>query len=168
MIKGLIEEAAANLKAPKDLDPRCILWALYFNEKYDSRNRTPRYEKSYAPGGYYYEHSEEVRKEYAEWGASAACSYSNFQILYITAREVGYDGPPLALDRDSIALPFVTKLLNVRIFAKGAKTPEEVADAYNSGSYQDSYKPAAYIRKFVRNYKKCLTLMTSKPDDSAT
>jgi len=163
MIKGLIEEWAQHLKTPESLEPKCLLWALYFCEKYNSQNRVPRFEKAYAPGGYYYERSLEVRKEYNTWGRDAACSYSNFQILYNTARELGYDGPPLPLDRDSIALPYVVWYLNIRIFKKGATTPGEVADAYNSGSYQDANKPEAYIKKFIRNYNKCLTVTISKP-----
>lgn len=156
MIKQLIETWATHLKVPEGLEPKCILWALYYCEKYNTRNRVPRFEKAYAPGGYYYGRSPEVRKEYATWGRDAACSYSNFQILYNTARELGYDGPPLPLDRDSIAIPFVTWYLNIRVFKKDAKTIEGVADAYNSGSYQDNNKPEAYIAKFKRNYEKCL------------
>lgn len=155
MIRHLIEEWAHHLKAPEGLEPKCILWALYYCEKYNTRNRVPRFEKAYALDGYYYGRSPEVRKRYAQWGRDAACSYSNFQILYNTACELGYDGPPLALDRDSVAIPYVTWYLNIRIFKKGAKTIEEVADAYNSGSYQDSNVPAAYIAKFKRNYTKC-------------
>jgi len=161
VIKHLIEEWAQHLKVPEGLKPQCILWALYHCEKYNSRNRVPRFEKAYAPSGYYYTRSPEVRKEYEIWGRDAACSYSNFQILYITACELGYDGPPLALDRDSIAIPFVTWLLNIRIFKKGAKTPEEVADAYNSGSYKDAIEPLAYEAKFRRRYDQCLKVMTS-------
>jgi len=161
MIKQLIETWAPHLHAPKELSPQCILWALYHCEKYNSRNRVPRFEKAYAPGGHYYNASEEVVCEYVKWGDSAACSYSNFQILYITAHELGYDGPPLALDRDSVALPYVTLLLNIRILKKGAKTPEEIADAYNSGSFRDSNKPEAYMAKFRRRYDQCLKVMIS-------
>ncbi len=152
MIASLIKKHAKDLHVSPGLDPEAILWAVYRCEKYDKHNHVPRYEKAYAPGGYYYEKSQMVRDEYEKWGNWAACSYSNFQILYITARELGYDGPPLALDKDSVALPFVVKLLN-RIISRGASTPEEIADAYNSGTHKDKIVPEKYIRKFKKFYE---------------
>lgn len=154
MIKQLIEEHAPLVQAPKDINPAALLWAIYFCEKYTKGNRVPRLEAAYQPKGYYYEHSEAVRAEYERWGDYAACSYSNFQILYVTARELGFQGPPLALDRDSVAIRFVVELLNRRIFGRGAKTVEQVADAYNSGSFRDQHQPIAYIQKFVKFYEK--------------
>lgn len=136
------------------MNAEAILWAVYFCEKYTKGNRKPRFEASYAPGGYFYEQSPTVQQEHKLWGDYAACSYSNFQILYITAQELGYQGPPLGLDRDSVAIRFVVEYLNRRAFARGAKTVEQVADAYNSGSFRDEFQPVAYIQKFVRQYEK--------------
>jgi len=161
MIKQLIEKWAPSLHVPTGLDSGCILWALYYCEKYDPHNRVPRFEKAYAPGGYYYKKSEDVRKEYEKWGNWAACSFSNFQILFNTARELGYDGPPLALDRDEVAMPFIVLYLNIRIFKKGATTPEEVADAYNSGTFKDANKPEKYMAKFRARYDKCQKVLIS-------
>lgn len=156
MIKKRIEEHAPELQVPEGLDAESILWAIYRMEKYDKHNRVPRFEPAYAPGGIYYESSDAVKALHSTWGNWAACSYSNFQIMFVTAVELSYTGPPLALDKDKVALPFVVKYVNERIFERGAKTIEEVADAYNSGTHRDTNKPIRYINKFVRKYKKAL------------
>jgi len=167
LIARLIEEHSKNIKAPPGIDPKALLWAFYRCEKYDKHNHVPRFEKACAPGGYYYERSPMLQEEYEKWGTWAACSYSNFQILYITARELGYDGPPLALDKDSVALPFVVKLIN-RIIVRGAATPAEIADAYNTGIHKDSNIPVKYIKKFLRFYEeyKCTPETKEEPEPS--
>lgn len=156
MIKKLIEEHAPTLQVPEGLDAEALLWAIYRCERYDKHNRVPRFEPSYAPGGYYFSRSSLVRREYAKWGNWACCSYSNFQIMYITAVELGYEGPPLALDHDSVAITWVCRYLNHRVFAQGARTVEEVADAYNSGTYRNSNVPEKYVAKFRRKYDRAL------------
>jgi len=154
--KSLIQVYAPHLNAPPGLNEEALLWALYFCERYTKGNREPRKEPAYAPGGFYYERSQAVRAAYGLWGESATCSYSNFQLLYITAMELGYPGPPLGLDSDSVALPYVVALLNKRIFEKGATTLREVADAYNSGNFKDRIVPERYIQKFARMYNRAL------------
>jgi len=132
-ISQLITKHAPSLAPlPSTLNAEAVLWAVYHCEKYTPAYPNPRFEPSYAPGGYYHDTSQRVRDAYAEYGRDAACSYSNFQILYIVALELGYAGPPRALDKDSFALPFVVKYINGRCLERGADTPEEVADAYNS------------------------------------
>lgn len=174
MIKQLIEQFAPQLKPlPPSLNAQAILWAIYHSERYTSSNPSPRFEKAYAPGGIYYDTAQHVRDAYEEYGRDAACSYSNFQIMYIAAVELGYSGPPRALDKDSFALPYVVKYINRRVLERGADTPEEVADAYNSGSYTDSHKPEGYMRRFrtfydqaLRRIEKWQQELTSKPADS--
>lgn len=156
MIARIIKEHAPYLETPEALNSEAILWAVYGCEHYTKRYYAPRFEPAYAPGGLYYRNSKEVRDAYEKWGKSAACSYSNFQILYITATELGYEGPPLGLDRDSLAIPFVIKYINERIFARGAKTVEQVADGYNSGTHLDRLKPIKYMARFRRYYDKAI------------
>ena len=157
MITRVIQEHAPYLETPKGLNKEAVLWAVYGCEHYTKRYYFPRYEPAYAPEGLYYRNSREVRDAYDRWGKSAACSYSNFQILYITATELGYSGPPLGLDRDSIAIPFVIKYINERIFAKPRhETVEQVADGYNSGTHLDRLKPLKYMERFRRYYDKAI------------
>jgi len=162
MIEKLIRQHAQDLRVAEGINAEAILWAIYRCEKYTATNQEPRFEPAYAPGGHYYNHSTPVQELYTKWGNWAACSYSNFQILFVTAVELGYPGPPLGLDRDEVALPYVVKLLNVRIFDRpGNETVEQVADAYNSGNFKDTNVPEAYIRKFVEAYNKALPTCTT-------
>lgn len=156
MIARLIKEHAPNLETPEGLDSEAVLWAVYGCEHYTKKYNMPRFEPAYAPGGIYYRNNDLVREKYDRWGRTAACSYSNFQILYVTACELGYDGPPIPLDRDSVALPFVTKYINVRIFKRGATEVEQVGDAYNSGTHLDRLKPEKYMARFRRFYDKAI------------
>lgn len=168
MIKQLIEEYAPLLKTPRDIDSNAVLWAVYRSEKYNKHNLAPRMEPAYAEGGRYYERSERVRELHTLWGNWAACSFSNFQILFIVADELGYTGPPLALDKDSVAIPYVVRYLNRRVFQRKAKTIEQIADAYNSGTHLDDNVPQRYINKFKRYYfealKTCTAIMIKKTD----
>ena len=159
MISRLIREHAPLIKAPEELNPEALLWALYWCEKYTAGNRVPRFEAAYAPGGRYFRFMKHL---YDMWGEDACCSYSNFQILYPVAVELGYTGPPLALDHDSISLPYVVRYLNLRVFGRGASTIEDVADAYNSGSHKDANKPEEYIKRFVRRYKQATKMLRNK------
>ena len=175
MITKIIKEWAPKLRVPDTLNGEAILWAIYNCEKYTPTNPKPRFEPSYAPGGVWYELAQAVRDEWAQYGEAAACSYSNFQIMYPTAVELGYIGPPQTLDRDALAIAFVVRYLNIRVFAQGAKTPEEVADAYNSGTFKDSVKPESYMKSFrfyydraLRRIEQCLKDSTNKPADSTT
>ena len=161
MIARLIHEQAKFVQAPAGLNTEALLWAIYKCERYVEHAKFPRFEPAYAPDGIYFKNSELVRREYAKWGNWACCSYSDFQIMYITAVELGYDGPPLALDRDVMALPWVVKYLNDRAFARGAKTVEEVADAYNSGTHRNHYKPLEYIAKCRKYYDRKLEELKS-------
>lgn len=157
MIVKLVKQHAPTLEPmPPTIDGEASLWGIYHCEKYDQYNTEPRFEAAYAPGGYYYEHSIEVRARWTQWGRDSACSYSNFQILYNTACELGYIGPPKALDKDGLALPYVCLYIRRRIIDRGATKPEQIADAYNSGSFSDQHIPGAYIRKFMKYYERAL------------
>ena len=174
MIRRLIEKHAKDLELPPEICPEAVLWAVYHCERYTKTNKVPRFEAAYAPGGVSYESSSSVRQEFEKWGSWAACSYSNFQILYITAVELGYEGPPLALDRDSIALPYVVKYINKRVAGIDVLTPLMIADAYNSGTSRDSKRPLKYMRKFRRAYEQALkeysqcSESTNREEDSST
>lgn len=157
MIKRLIEEHAPKLEVPEGLNAEAILWAVYGCEHYVPKYNVPRFEPAYAPGGLYYRNSDLVKEKYRLWGRDAACSYSNFQILFITACELGYDGPPLPLDKDALALLYVVRYINIRIFDKpGRETVEQVGDAYNSGTHLDRIKPERYMKRFRRFYDKSI------------
>jgi hypothetical protein len=70
--------------------------------------------------------------------------------MYPTAYELGFNASPWTLWDDIVAVPWIVKYINVR--ARGAQTVEQIADAYNSGSFRDSFKPAHYIDRVTCFY----------------
>ena len=147
-LRKLVIASAPDLIVPPGIDPVKILCAILHNESSYGVFNVPRFEKAYGPGGKYYNHT-----QYTLWGAWACCSYSSFQIMYPTARELGFTGTPGQLWNDEEAIKWAIKLINVRIIRKqGAKTVNQIADGYNSGNCNDSIIPEVYIAKFVLAY----------------
>jgi len=152
MIKQLAADWGGKIDCPKDVDGGALLLALAEVESSGGTNAIPRFERAYSIGGYYYRRASHVRELWKRWGDWASCSYSSWQIMFVTATELGFSGSPQDLRRDPLAIPFVVKYLNVRAFAKGATTVAQAADAYNSGSFADAMVPADYIAKVQAAY----------------
>lgn len=131
------------------LDGECILRAIAMNESAYGTYNVPKYEKAYDLGGVY--GSKELWRKYGAW---AACSYSSWQIMYPTALELGFNGSPADLWRDGTAIYYVVELILRRSIRKGAKSIQDIFDAYNSGSFRDNIIPQEYIDRGVKNYKK--------------
>jgi len=112
-----------------------------------------RLEAGYAKGGHYYLRSPEVRKLWATYGCLAACSYGAFQLMFVTATELGFDGHPVDLQTDTTCAYWAAQLISRRIIkAQGATTLAQVLDGYNSGSSRDENVPEAYIAKGISLY----------------
>lgn len=113
-----------------------------------------RMEAGYAKGGHYYLRSHEVQQLWATYGCLAACSYGTFQIMFVTARELGFLGHPVDLQADPISAYWAAQLISRRIIkAQGATTLAQVLDGYNSGSSKDGNIPAEYINKGISLYQ---------------
>ncbi|MCE5247950.1 hypothetical protein LLG88_13635 [bacterium] len=131
-------------------DGALVLWAFAAVESSYGRDRgVPRHERAYAPGGVMYRQSAAVRDLYARFGPGAACSYGTWQMMFPTARELGFNGPPEALKDDAVLAPLVCRFL---VRSQGG-TLENAADAYNSGSWRDTCVPLDYVAKIVRAYE---------------
>lgn len=104
----------------------------------------PVHEGAYDFGGRYWKRASHVRDIVEKYGAMGACSWSSWQILYVTAWEMGFRGAPIDLWDDLTAARYVVKLLNARIFGRGAKTIEDVGDGWNTGSPNDSIENLDY------------------------
>ena len=158
MLKELAAEWGFKIHCHDDVDGAKLLIAIAQVESSGGTNAIPRHEQAYSIGGYYYRNAKHVRVLFKEWGDWAACSYSSWQIMFITATELGYTGTPIDLRKDHIAIPYVVKYLNVRAFDKESfkKDPrsslDKAADAYNSGSYADKNIPEDYIAKVKAAY----------------
>lgn len=113
-----------------------------------------RMEPGYAPGGRYYHDSQTVRDRWATYGALAASSYGSFQMMFITAEELGFYGHPIDLQADYTCALFARRLIIDRFMAKqGVKTLGQVLDAYNSGNAKDANVPLSYVQHGIQLYQ---------------
>lgn len=131
-----------------------MLWAIAGNESnWGALREYVREEKAYMPGGVYYRGSKAVRLEHQRYGVLASSSYGSFQLMYITATELGYRDHPILLQNDLICAKWATDLILKRFVKNGAKTLADVLDSYNSGNHKDNIIPEEYIRKAVGFYE---------------
>lgn len=139
---------------PKDvfLNFTHLLQAIAMQESTYGQNNNPRFEPAYAPGGLYYK-ATHVKNLYEKYGRDAACSWSSFQIMFITAFELGYREKPSDLKHDSIAIHWIIKYIEKRIFRFDPDKLEQIFDAYNSGSFRDKNIPKEYITNCLRYYE---------------
>ena len=140
-------------RLPFSVVPERLLWAIATVESSAGKLNVPKHEMAYCPGGYYYKRSGEVRELWRRWGDWAACSYSSFQILYVVAIELDFEGSPIDLWYDEEACPVVVKFLNQRIIKRSPGDLGDIADAYNSGTFRDEHIPYEYVKKFLRAYE---------------
>jgi hypothetical protein len=113
-----------------------------------------RLEGLYAKGGAYYQKSPEVQRLWSVYGCMAACSYGTFQLMFVTARELGFTGHPVDLQSDPEAAFWAAQLITRRIIkGQGASTLAQVLDGYNSGNSKDANIPLDYVNKGVSLYK---------------
>jgi hypothetical protein len=132
---------------------RLLLAISGIESTYGKRRMFVRLEPSYAPGGRYYKNSSTVRDRWYSYGCLAASSYGAFQIMFITAQELGFTGHPIELQKDEACAYWATQLITERIIKRqGATTLEQVLDAYNSGNAKDNIVPVTYVRHGVELY----------------
>jgi hypothetical protein len=129
------------------LDGKACLAALAEVETNYGEFNVPKYEKAYDLGGKYENH-----QLWTKYGAMAACSWSPWQILFPVCVELGFTGRPYDLQDAETAIYWVTDYIDKRILQRGATTPSQIADGWNSGSFTDNIIPTDYINKFLTSY----------------
>lgn len=154
-ILSLIKQYASDLKMPEGGDPKAFLWALCGIETSYGEQAVCKVEYAYGPGGLYYQKNEGLKFQYAKYGSLASNSYGPWQIMFIRAVELGYNGHPLCLWDGAISLPLVIKHLNGG-FSKGASTIQLLAACYNGGygaikNQNDAVK--SYVAKWTKLYE---------------
>jgi hypothetical protein len=113
-----------------------------------------RPEPGYMPGGGYYKKSPELRQEYKRYGVLAGSSFGTWQIMYMTAKELGFNGHPILLQGDDACCDFASKLIANRLIGRHkAKTLRDILDGYNSGNHFDQIVPQSYIDKGFTFYR---------------
>jgi hypothetical protein len=129
-----------------------MLYAITGKESSFGQRRTfVKHEPAYMPGGKYYVNSPKLRQAYYKYGVLASSSFGAFQIIYITAEELGFAGNPVELISDRICGYYALQLIEKR-FSK-AKTLTHVLDAYNSGNHYDTNVPYDYIAAVTGYYE---------------
>lgn len=108
-----------------------LLWALNRQEASGKATIASRYE----PG--FYNRYIKGRKKYRHLetrfgGRAVASSYGPWQIMYLTAYEMGYRGKPEDLSNAATSLPYVLKYVNF-LRKKLGNDPSAVISAYNAG-----------------------------------
>lgn len=78
-------------------------------------------------------------------------SYGLGQPLYTTAKSLGYTGTPEGLYDPTTNLDITAHYL-AKAIQSGAKTPQQVAAFYNSGSVNGNPVPG-YVNRFMKNYQ---------------
>ena len=97
----------------------------------------------------------DLREQSQAWGCLAHSSFGSFQIMFITAFEMGFRGDPIALRNDAVGLPYVVNLINRRILSKHPRiTTDPFGRCYNSGRPDVSKSTDDYAEDFVAAYTK--------------
>jgi hypothetical protein len=144
-------------------DINAVMRAIAAVETNSGANSYPRFERSFAPVGDMFtvqgrliqgtgmNFTAVARGRWDKWGMASACSYGPWQILYHTAADRGFLGAPWELWEPSTSWEYATKEVR-RQFVKGATTIQKLADAWNSGSFQDSNVPGDYITAVTKAF----------------
>ena len=163
-----IERHADDLILPTTVDKRRLLAALAVVESGGGKNLQPNFEPAFWIGGKFWNPT--LAEYCARWesrsdlemrpwcGKAIACSWGPWQILYVTAAELGYQGPPWALTDPDVCLSWAVRLINRRIAPKilsylsDIEVVSMVGDGYNSGSATDKFIPVDYCKKLLAAY----------------
>jgi len=168
-LQNHIDQAAPSLNLPTgfdDVNPSALLMAIAMVEssggKFMNASRSePHLRKA-------------VRKvhpeEFSKWGDSLCASHGAFQILGVTALELGMEMPPERLREPEIAVAWAIRYINSKIrqrrhaFIGRMKTTEQkvkaIGDLYNSGRADDENRPVLYMETVWGWYKKLQGIRT--------
>lgn len=129
-------------------------------------NNYPRLEASYVPNGIRLTVQGKsilgngrnvnaiVKERWEKWGMASACSFGAAQILYHTAADLGFMNHPAYLWVDPTLHDKYVQLQLAKIVARGAKSLDQVADAWNSGTHLDQIVPTLYMDAVAAAYAK--------------
>lgn len=162
-LDSLIARNAPQLVESPFINRAVLLHALAEVESSHGEHQlAARHEPAYCYNGFYFKSpaGEDLRRLSSAFGCLAHCSYSSWQLLFISAYEEGFRGDPTELRNDAVTLPFVVRYINRRILNRYPRiTVPGFADAWNSGSPEDTNVPAAYIERLKEAYDKWSTAL---------
>lgn len=178
-ILNAIEAHAPGLNCPAGLDARAVLAAITYPEtNWGRRYKAALFEQAYYRGGKFYK--DHVKTLVQEYESLAACSWGPWQILFVAARETGYQGDPWGLVDPATSCAAVVTLLNKRCFNTWAAAPDpalvepaatiaQVGDMWNSGSWRDRFVPGEYVATITEGYAESLAFYADlkRPETTA-
>lgn len=127
------------LDCPPGIDGAQLMVAIALCESSLGANCRPRHEPAYDHGGLYDRAEQAVLL--SRYGSAAAYSYGPWQMMPVNAPSASPD--QLASDAEVAARAFVA-FVNRRIFAaEGARTVQQVGEAYNAGHFGPGIPPEA-------------------------
>jgi hypothetical protein len=165
-ILDAIEAHAPGLACPDTINARALLAAITYPETdWGRRYKAALFEQAYYRGGKFYR--DHVKTLVAEYESLASCSWGAWQILFVAARETGYQGDPWGLVDPATCCAAVVTLLNKRCFNNWvsatdpalvgpASTPAQCFDFWNSGSWRDRFIPGDYVATGLEGYQEAL------------
>ena len=139
------------LVLPEGIDGARLLWALSGRESSFGANCKPRHEKSLhdlALAGT----NAQLNALTKQWGCDAHSSFGPWQILLINASSSIHPEDFINLDRCAFE---TVRFINDRILRhEQATTVEQIADAYNSGTWRDARSAGveAYVERSRKYY----------------
>ena len=148
-LQDLCREHGKDLNPIVKVDGIRLLAALLYCESKFGKNCKPKVHMAYTPSGKCF--NDKLKKAYDQYQEKASCSWGPWQIMYATALELGYQGPPDDLAQPEVSLPYVVKYLNEGI-ANGAICVSQLADYYNSGAVKNRKVITGYLRKCIGAY----------------
>lgn len=153
-IAEAVEHWASSLHVPAGMNPIALLRAICDVETSGGdRWGATLHEAAYCYGGRYYVPSAALRRLSVPWGCLAHSSFGPWQILFITAYELGFSDDPVRLRDPMVSAEYAVKILNARCFDRiPDAAPEDAFDAWNSGRARDGIVPVDYIKKAKGNY----------------
>lgn len=178
-MRQLISHNAWRLQIHRDaLNRERLLAALCRQESTGWKDRRPNFEPAFYLGGRFGKTEiisrwqTGVEAELRESiGKLAASSFGPWQLMYPVAVELGFDGHPFELADPLTNCLFAIRYINERCLAKGLKDlaaggdedadgdvdeldrVAQIADAFNSGTHLDRWKPHTYMDEVVRFYQ---------------
>jgi hypothetical protein len=135
-IESAIHQHYKWMVRPSGMDRYRFLLSIAGVESSFGLQNKPRLELAYTLNGAYGKKSPQLQRQIGLYGSDASCSWGPWQILYITAFELGYKGAPKNLTDPFTSIPYVIAFFNKWI-ALEAKTIEELAECWNHGDYRD-------------------------------
>lgn len=177
-MRQLIHHNAWRLRIGRDeLNRERLLAALCREESTGWKDKRPNFEPAFYFKGRYGKPEiinrwqvgvEPILKEAV--GLLAASSIGPWQIMYPVAVELGFEGAPWELADPYVNLEFAIRYINERCLKRGLKLDAsgdedkdqdvdefdlvmQIADAFNSGTHLDRWKPESYMQDVVGYYQ---------------